>query len=54
VELTVKSILRGQPVRNRDALATPEVLNEFEQASEVAPPLAGPIAAPAERELLRV
>jgi acetoacetyl-CoA synthetase len=32
VELSVKAVLKGQPVRNRDALANPEILHEFEEA----------------------
>jgi acetoacetyl-CoA synthetase len=34
VELSVKAILRGQPVRNRDVLANPEILHEFDEARE--------------------
>jgi len=35
VELSVKAILAGRPVANREALANPQVLGEFEQIREV-------------------
>lgn len=35
VELSVKAILKKQQVRNRDALANPEILDEFEEAREM-------------------
>ena len=34
VELSVKAILAGRPISNREALANPQVLQEFEQIRE--------------------
>jgi acetoacetyl-CoA synthetase len=31
VELAVSALLRGEPIQNRDALANPDALKEFER-----------------------